>query len=545
MAGDDEPRGYTRLLRSPAAWAAAGAGVSLLLALALFDPFLFTGGDNALYYALTRALATGRGYVDLVAPGTPPHVVYPPGYPSLLVPFYLVSGGSVVALKLASWIALGALLWGVWRLATRDPALPGWIAPGAVWVVGLYPVAQLYSHRILSDLPYVAWVAIALAALQRSVGDETGSDRDRVDAAWLLGCALAMVAFSFRVAGVTLFAGMAGWALLRRHWRRAGSAAAAFGVVAVPWWLWTRVASRSGAGGYVAQFASSELGRSERGEILSVLMERVREVAVEYGTYQLPGLFWPGDPPPDPVRMAGVLVGGTLLVLGVVRVLRSRGPAPWDLYVAATLALLPLWPWLGDRYFLTLAPFLWLYILAGLDAVGRRLLGGATPARVAAGVLAGGLLVSQASTIPRQWDRTREWVEGDVLSGYPTFWREYFRAARWIGRNAPPDAVILARKPRLVWYWSERSSIRPRGWLQPEDQWRFLRRRGVTHILLEPSTEKAMADAIHPRRHLLTVLYESPARIVVVLEVAEEATATDQGAGAAALRNLAGPARPP
>ena len=59
-------------MRRPDRWALAGAIVAIILALALIDPYLFTGGDNIAYYALARALASGRGYVDLMTPGTPP-----------------------------------------------------------------------------------------------------------------------------------------------------------------------------------------------------------------------------------------------------------------------------------------------------------------------------------------------------------------------------------------------------------------------------------------------------------------------------------------
>ena len=68
------------------------------IALAVFDPYLFTGGDNVRYYALAKALATGRGYVDLITPGTPTETIYPPGFALLLVPFYWIFGGAYVGL---------------------------------------------------------------------------------------------------------------------------------------------------------------------------------------------------------------------------------------------------------------------------------------------------------------------------------------------------------------------------------------------------------------------------------------------------------------
>ena len=251
--------------RRPEAWAVAGGIVAMALALARFDPYLFTGGDNAQYYALARALATGQGYVDLVAPGAPPHTQYPPGFPALLVPLYLLFDGSYVALKLVPMTAAALLLWAVYLVARRDPAVPGWVAAGTVWMVGLYEAFQLYAHRVMSDMPYVALAVLALAVLQRAASDERG---DRLDRYWLIGCALALAAFYVRSAGVTLLTAIVAWALLRRRWKRAALAAGMFTAFSLPWFLWGRLAPvGGGAGGvYIEKLVrSSPLQSDPRG----------------------------------------------------------------------------------------------------------------------------------------------------------------------------------------------------------------------------------------------------------------------------------------
>ena len=43
---------------SPRAWAWIGGGLAMAVAVAAFDPYLFTGGDNVRYYALAKALAS-------------------------------------------------------------------------------------------------------------------------------------------------------------------------------------------------------------------------------------------------------------------------------------------------------------------------------------------------------------------------------------------------------------------------------------------------------------------------------------------------------
>ncbi len=496
----------TKGIFQPRAWAIAGGAVALAVAVAAFDPHLFTGGDNAQYYALTRALATGRGYVDLVQPGAPPHTLYPPGYPILLLPFYLVSGGSMVAMKLLSLVAGAGLLWALYKLARRDPAVPVWAGAAAVGLVGLYPAFREYAHWVLSDMTYTALVVATLLAFQRQTDPDP---RESGWGGWLLACVLALAAFYVRIAGVALLVAVLAWALLERRWRRSAAAALLFGVGALPWIAWTRQAAPAAPAGYLEQAAIASPFSAPPGELPRSLGERFMDVVIEYGTYQLPGLFWPVSPPPPAARALGATLGTALLLYGAWRVIRGRGLRPWDLYVASTLGLIYLWPWLGERIFLTLAPFLWLYLLTGADAASRRLGGGRAPAIAIAMLVALALLAGGLVAAGRQIPRTQAYLAGDRLAGYPSFWRDYFDAAGWIGAHAP-DAVVLARKPTLVWYWSDRPAVvYPQG-AEPEESLRFIRETGVTHFLFERSTEEALAPALAPRQDRLELLYLAP-----------------------------------
>ncbi|MGH7570231.1 MAG: glycosyltransferase family 39 protein [Gemmatimonadota bacterium] len=503
----------------PRVWAMVGGAVALALAIAAFDPYLFTGGDNAQYYALTRALATGRGYVDLVRPGAPPHTLYPPGYPALLVPFYLASGGSLVAMKLLSLLAAAALLWGVYALARRDPAVPAWAAAAAVGLVGLYPAFREYTHWVLSDMTYTAIAAAALLAFQRHTDPD---EREAGWAGWILACALAVGAFYVRVAGVALFVAVVGWALLERRWRRAAAAAAFFAIGALPWIAWSRQAAPGSSAGYVEQAAAGSSLSAPSGDLLRTLGERFVEVVVEYGTYQLPGLFWPVSPPPPVARALGATLGGALLLYGAWRVIRQRGLRPWDLYVGTTLGLIYLWPWLGERIVLTLAPFLWFYLLAGADDVSRQAGWGRAPAVAAASLVALALFAGGVVAAGRQIPRTRAWLAGNELAGYSPFWQDYFDASRWIGANAP-DAVVLARKPTLVWYWSGRPTVVYPFRADPDETWRFVEAAGVSHLLLDPSTERALAPALESWRDRLELAYRAPRGQAAVVRLASPA----------------------
>lgn len=510
-------------MREPRPWAAAGTVVALVAALAVFDLRLFTGGDNVHYIALAKALAEGRGYVDLIAPEHPPHTQYPPGFPLVLAPAWWLGGGRLFVLKLVSWVAAAFALAGAYGLARHDRAAPAWTAAAVVWLVGLYSVFLAYAHWILSEMTYLAVSLWALAAFVR------GEDDDRPTGWWLAGCALALAGFGVRTAGITLLAAAVLWALLGGWWRRAATAAATAILGGAAWLLWS---SRNPppTGGYLDQLlASNPYDPTSASLGLAELLGRAFGRLVTYATVEFPRLFWPGaGEAPLGVRSFGLLLGGALLVLGLWRALRVRGVEVWDLYLGMSLVMLVLWPWTGDRFFLTIAPLVWLYVLFGLDHASGVLARRSIVAPAMAGVLALLLLVGALRRAPAAWEINRRHLDGDLLAGYEPYWQDTFDAARWLGVHAP-HAVIVARKPTFAWYWSggRPAFVYPFRY-DPEATWREIRSRGATHILLDSGgvTATYLVPALQAHLDAIEAVYAARSRLVYVLQIAPAEVAT-------------------
>ena len=510
---------------SPRAWALAGGAVAMVIAAAAFDPYLFTGGDNIAYYALAKALATGRGYVDIIDPAAPLETVLPPGFPVLLVPFYWIFRGEILGLKLESMVAGAVALWALWSLARRDEAVPPWAAAAAVWLFGLYPVFRIYTHWVLSDMSYVAVALVALVAFQRADEEQT----DRPWGWWLAATLIAVFAFYVRTAGVALLGAAGLHALLGRRWKRLAVFTAIVLLTALPWFWWTSRRPPE-TGGYLEQVSiENRLDPTSDPLETGGYVERVILNVDHYASTDFPQMFWPlrrlpaeGPTlrPPPAVRVFSLLIGGVLLAIGIVAALRARKVTVWDLYGLATLGILGLWAWTGDRFFLTLAPLLYLYILIGADRVSRWFFRSARPAQVATLLLAALMAIGALREVPSQWRFTRAWLGGDRWAGYQPFWQDYFEVAEWIGNEAP-DAVIVARKPTFAWYFSggRPSFVYPfHG--DPEATWRTIRSKGATHILVEPMTRDFLARALAPHIDELEVEHAGPNRIAIAVRIA-------------------------
>jgi hypothetical protein len=187
-----------------------------------------------------------------------------------------------------------------------------------------------------------------------------------------------------------------------------------------------------------------------------------------------------------------------------------------------------IWPWRGDRFFLTIAPFVWLYLLVGLEHVARSVLQRAIVAQVTVAALALFLLIGGMGNAPEVWEINRRHLDGEELAGYTPFWRDYFEAARWIGENAP-DAVIVARKPTFAWYWS---GGRP-AFVYPfrtdyEATWGMIREQGATHVLFDPggATAAYLIPALQGHLDSIEAVHAAPNRLVYVLRIAPRPRST-------------------
>jgi 4-amino-4-deoxy-L-arabinose transferase-like glycosyltransferase len=128
--------------------ALAAVGLSLLLA---GGYSIMLGGelrysDEHVYLALTQSLADGQGY----AFGPDATAYRPPGYPFLLLPLHLISGGSVFVMRLLGVLCLAAAVWFGYLLARRISPVAGALV--AV-VTAAYPLFVYTATALYPQIP--------------------------------------------------------------------------------------------------------------------------------------------------------------------------------------------------------------------------------------------------------------------------------------------------------------------------------------------------------------------------------------------------------
>ena len=204
---------------------------AVLMALQI-SPWWYSTPDATTYLSMARSIAVNHRLSNLGGV----HLAYPPGYPLLISPAFLISGRPFLQLSLIHWVLAMLFMAGVYRWIRS-------LAPeAAVLLTGLVMVnvaLWIYYRRTLSEVAFMAAMIWTVLALNAALAAASG----RSSAIWTgAGTAMLIALTMIRETGVLFAAGFALAAMLdmrdgalrrRRGWSMmAGVASPAVAAVA-------------------------------------------------------------------------------------------------------------------------------------------------------------------------------------------------------------------------------------------------------------------------------------------------------------------------
>ncbi len=488
--------------RAPAAVALAAA----LLAAAYFS-MTWRTGDEARYYVLSRALASGWGYVAAHDPFTRPETLTPPLYPLAGAAAMRISGTDLRALKILSAIfyvaAAPVLLVLLRRLNPRAE-----LSNLGLTALGLFSVGLLtMSCWCMADTLFIFLSLLSLVFFYY-----LPERRGRLWLAFAAGvsCGLAYLA---RAAGLALIAGALTALLIHRRWKTSLVVALGFVAVALPWmirsWVLTGspepyiayLSQRTGGPGgmhYPVTRVLSDWARGFPSYLLEFLPRQMFSNLMD-GRNLLALLHVGRLAAPLTVSVALLVLLGFCLRLPHFGVLEGF----WILYWMMVCGL-PI-PARQTYYVFPMLPAAAYYLYTALTWIIRRIprLRPPAAARLATGLAlaagtyalataAAGGIVHLIKEAPRRnlapWAPQRYQT---YHSHYMDAWARYVEAAMWIGSNSCCDALITCRKPRHAFVFSGRKAWRYDipgrvGCRTPWDAVRSMARRHDIFILEDP-----------------------------------------------------------
>lgn len=485
-AGAVHPTETTTL--SPYVVVGCAVVLHVLMMAAVFNPMIFTGGDNAVYQSLARSLLERGAYLNIHEPGALPHTQYPPGYPVIIAIASLVGIKPWVGLKLLGTVfaAAGVAFTALWALRHTTPMM----ALAVSTVVGLSPGILTEGQHELSDVPFWAIVMISLWALE-------GLPRESTRRIVIAGAAAAF-AYLTRTAAIPLVVAGLAWLAWERRWKQLAIFAAFTLPVVAGWALWVNaVGAEATNTGYERAFWLKEQYNPGAGEATFLeIFQRIPGNAGRYAAWMIPQLLTTRSFGANTILGVVVIL---LVLVGWVRSLRASLPRPdfVDVFFGLYLGMLALLPvdWGAERFLFPILPVALVYAAETILwpmrgwAPRTRVLAAALPVTVVA-LLAAAPLTRMAMTGSFCRDL---YARGDRYGCLGVPFQDYLRMAEWARIGLPEDAIVVSRKPGLFYAISGRVGVNVPQTADPDEFLDTAQKAGAEFLVLD------QVDFLSPR----------------------------------------------
>jgi hypothetical protein len=443
---------------SPSTWVRIIIIFQLVLLGAQFTPDLSTNGDDARYYLLGKAIHDGKGFRQIQHPTMPVEKTYPAVFP-LMLSFLDIFSDSILLAKLAQCI-LGAcvtlLAFLLFRVYSKNLLIPmvGLCAGSAT-------LAQ-FSSSLMSEIPYLFFSLLALYLYELSVANPKK--------AWLFWLTAAISVFPMHCRSVGL-AFSASWILTTLFTKRYRYAAAHVVLLAATVVVFHMLTSWENS--YLIQIIQKNTYDPEAGFVTPAeMVKRVLENIKAYGSIILQRSLIPF--PFAASKGLQAAVTGSFLVFILLGWVRSLFGAMkfLSLYVFMYFGILLMWQtqWSSERFVAGVIPFLFFFLLYGLEGV----IGVFTGQQKKNGFIARLKNAVAGGERPHVLSRAAVWIAvAFILVCNVTYasmflrksqalgpdWKNFYSCADWMRINTPPDAVVMNRKVELFYIRAKRAGV--------------------------------------------------------------------------------------
>jgi hypothetical protein len=392
--------------------------------------------DGAGYSVLGLSLATGHGYHEIDQPGEPAHAHFPPGYPAVLAGLWSLFGRSVIVAHGFSIACTVIAVWLAWRWFRQVEGRVVAIGLGLALVMNW--TWSTNGGSIQSEPLFLLLSMIVVTKATSSKHLITGWWATNLGLGFLIGLTILT-----RHVGICLLAAVCLERLIKKQWREALLIGLVAAVVVAPWVAWVLTSRRSHqadllkGNGLVALVGEQVLFYVRR--LPDALTGPYIEVATVFARSKL-------------VSMVATVVAflvSSLILLGLIRLLKERRTRLAGLIPLCSLPLLLIWPFTeAGRFLVPLVPCLLLGLFEGLKVISSRFF---KHPRIVACVV----LVLVAVPYPAY-----ALISGRAKSQRETH-REFDAACAWIASEARVAGPVMTRHPGELFWQTGRKALAP------------------------------------------------------------------------------------
>ncbi len=461
-----------------------------------FDKKIHLGGDNAGYYILGKALASGQGYTNIHIKGHPPHNHFPPGYPAILATAITFTSDNVVTLKklngLFLFLSIGLLFLILYKLTDNIHI---------AFVTGLLSILNYhllsYSVIMMSEIPFLFFSSLCpwlFIITDFSIP---------VYKNWKFIVLILLLSLTYyiRSTGLALFAGIAIVLALRKHWKYLATLFGGFLLLGLPWYIRNK---SLGGNAYMSQLSMKNPYRPELGYMgFTDWFVRIWHNLSRYITREIPSAVFNFIETPDHTTvitskewMIGLLLVAVVL-FGLFRIKKHFKIIFF--YLLAYFGILMLWPevWFGSRFIIPLIPLLTFLFINGVFELVTLIVHKLVPT-IKAPMVHVALVLLTLFSIKSYSNNTLSYLKFAAKSEYPDNYRNYFDLAKWIRDNSPDSSITSCRKGQLFYLFSKKYVTNFKSTLNTEEQVEFLKEKGVNYVIFDQLGYSSTGRYLYP-----------------------------------------------
>ncbi len=489
----------------------------------VFNPSMFTGGDNAQYITLAKSILKGE-YRNLAFIGQPVEIEIPPGYPLLIVPLIRMFPNSFIPAKILSFIAMlfgiciSLLLFDKYKI----PRLAGFLFSLSLLANSVF---NEFSHWTLTEAPYFAMSIFGVYIFDKYYDSEEILK-------FVLASVIIFLTMYIRPVAIPLVVGIFVFLLVIKMFKRAATFALIGIFVYGPWFVRTILVRKGSEESFylINFFGQNTVGNADTPGLLAKVFSNLNT----YLFRDLPTVFTSVSGKTG-ILYATIGVLATLLVTTGIIILFIRKKTFLPYYVLLYFGMLLIYNprFATFRYLMPIIPIILISIWIALG-VKKPDLSRYSPTIITV-VSALMLLLSIISYVPvakANNNILRQYFAGNKYAGLPHIvWLRFIEACGWIEQNTPEDARLISRKPRISYILSERPGKVYEFTNNPSTIISDIDSVGADYVIVDRisgTTQAYLIPAIQAYPHRFEVVYKTAEPATYVLKVLPPGTPPPQ-----------------
>ncbi len=487
----------------------------------VFNPVVFTGGDNGYYISLSHSILEEGTYRTEFLTDRPYEKTIPPGLPILLALLQIFTGDSLIAMKLLSFFCFGlALLFA--HLIMLQFGLRRWTTYLVVLFMATQPLINEYSYSVLTETPFMAFFFAGFYFLESYI---------RSDKNWkglILPAILLAFSVLIRIPAVAILPAAFFYIWLRKGFKNTAIFTAVVTVVLLPWLIWMFAAPGGDSFFYIKNFTKEDVTKAETGDMTtSTFLSRIPKNHSLYLFEHMPHLLIPEIAYHETPRWISIVVGsiaGILILIGLFHALRNKQYFIFFLMIFYG-GILTFNHTARLRYLVVIVPFiLLLFYLASREIL--QLLKRPHLARL---IMFTGVLVLSLFSLFQYKDSVimnlrilNRYSAGDKYAGLHPVWKNYIDAVLWIRDNTDENALVCARKPRMSYLLSNRRSRAFLFHSDPSAVIEDLFENDIDYVVIDrirAETGQYLVPAVNANKELFEIVYQTDEPVTYVLRL--------------------------